>query len=519
MRNNYKTKITAIKGNVFVLFLSFLTTIGVAQSDYSVTPIPHQVYTASVPVQGTMDDKYSEIIPLTFNFDFFGNIYNQIVVSTNGYIDFRTDLANTISPWSFSTTIPNANFVTKNSILGSYHDLNNYNAEGTLTYAVVGSAPYRKFVVIFNNHSHYSCSTPKSSFQMVLYESLNIIDVQIIKKELCPGWNGGRAVSGIINSTGTIAFTPPNRNTGQWTALAEGWRYSRPLATNQYFYTKCDANLDGFEVFNLQVVQADLSPANPSAITFYPTLADAQSQTNSLLSLNYTNSVAVSQTIYASGLGQIKEVQLRVLNCSNDYDLDSVATAAEDLNNDGNLANDDTDGDGIPNFTDNDDDGDLVLTTAEYVFTGGKSTQDPSTVLDTDNDGILNYLDTDDDGDGVLTINEDYNGNNNPSDDDTNTNGILDYLESTVALGVSSFQLQNTIVLYPNPTKSILNIDNRSGESISTISVYSITGTLVKEFKKADALQTISISDLQNGVYFVKILISNQVLNYKFIKK
>jgi len=49
---------------------------------------------------------------------------------------------------------------------------------------------------------------------------------------------------------------------------------------------------------------------------------------------------------------------------------------------------------------------------------------------DTDGDGIPDYLDADDDGDGVLTKDEDANGNGNPLDDDTDGDGIPDYLDA-----------------------------------------------------------------------------------------
>jgi hypothetical protein len=206
-----------------------------------------------------------------------------------------------------------------------------------------------------------------------------------------------------------------------------------------------------------------------------------------------------------------------VIDCDNDYDLDSVATADEDLNADTNLANDDTDLDGIPNFIDNDDDGDMILTSVEYVFT--RSTNSAMSLSDTDGDTIPNYLDNDDDGDGVLTINEDYNGNNNPADDDTNSNSIPDYLENAVALGVNNFAIQKEVTIYPNPVSSILNIENKSNESVVAISIYNLNGVLVKEVKSSTSLQSIAVADLQSGVYFVKIQMNSQLVNYKFIKK
>ena len=55
----------------------------------------------------------------------------------------------------------------------------------------------------------------------------------------------------------------------------------------------------------------------------------------------------------------------------------------------------DSDGDGIPNRLDPDDDNDVVLDTNDAF------PQDPKESLDTDGDGIGNNVDTDDDGDGV----------------------------------------------------------------------------------------------------------------------
>ncbi|GGI56261.1 carboxypeptidase-like regulatory domain-containing protein [Winogradskyella haliclonae] len=48
---------------------------------------------------------------------------------------------------------------------------------------------------------------------------------------------------------------------------------------------------------------------------------------------------------------------------------------------------------------------------------------------DTDGDGIPNYLDQDDDGDGINTIDEDYDGDEDPTNDDTDSDGISNYLD------------------------------------------------------------------------------------------
>lgn len=508
MKNNY---LTAKSFCFACITLAFCSSKLVAQ-DYAVMPIPYQIYTADLAVQGTQDDHYSAAIPLGFNFDFYGNTYSQVVVSTNGYIDFRSEMANGFSPFSFSQTIPNVNFPVKNSIMGCFQDLNNNNAEGTITYGTVGTAPYRKFVVMFNNNSLFACETYKSSFQMIMYETLNAIDVQLIDKQVCASWGGGNSVTGIINSTGSAGISPAGRNTGVWTAYHEGWRFTKYNSSFTYLFAKCDDDADGLVSFNLNVVKDDLIPVEPSLVKLFPSEADAIALTNEIQDPNYTNTLPYEEVLYANMNGAVVKVQLRVLNCANDYDGDNVDTAAEDLNFDTNLANDDTDADGLYNFLDNDDDGDLILTSAEYVFNRGVAA-----IQDTDGDGIPNYLDSDDDGDGVLTINEDYNHNNNPADDDSNGDLIPDYLQVTVALGVSQAQLQSQISLYPNPSSSVLHIANQSGQEIQSVSVYSAAGQLIKTISAADA-QTISVSEWATGLYFVKVTVQAGTFTYKFNK-
>ncbi len=72
-----------------------------------------------------------------------------------------------------------------------------------------------------------------------------------------------------------------------------------------------------------------------------------------------------------------------------------------------------------------DDDNDTVLSKDEDIDHDGNVKND-----DTDGDGIANYLDVDDDNDGVLTKNEDANGDGNPMNDDTDQDGIPNYLDA-----------------------------------------------------------------------------------------
>jgi len=73
-----------------------------------------------------------------------------------------------------------------------------------------------------------------------------------------------------------------------------------------------------------------------------------------------------------------------------DNDNDGIINKDEDLNNDGEVLDEDTDGDTFPNFVDPDDDNDGTLTKDEDANGDGDPTND-----DTDGDGTPDYLDTD----------------------------------------------------------------------------------------------------------------------------
>lgn len=96
----------------------------------------------------------------------------------------------------------------------------------------------------------------------------------------------------------------------------------------------------------------------------------------------------------------------------------------------------DTDGDGLLDIIDADDDGDNVPTILEGVVFTDDGAIDLELSRDTDGDGILDYLDDDDDGDGILTRNEDADGNLNPTDDNSDpaNPGFDDYLNPNVSV-------------------------------------------------------------------------------------
>lgn len=167
-------------------------------------------------------------------------------------------------------------------------------------------------------------------------------------------------------------------------------------------------------------------------------------------------------------------------------DNDGVPAFEEDINGDGNLFNDDTDGDGIPNFLDTDDDNDNVPTEAEII-----NNDNPGEYPDFDGDGIPDYLDEDDDGDGVISRYEDLNAFDELDD---NGNPILNPRTATNADGVPNY-------LNPEIAEE-LEIDLYRPNIISrTFSVQVVLQNVT--LARDDGEQNITLSTLTIGSYSV----------------
>ncbi len=178
----------------------------------------------------TEDDRWSSIINLPFTFYFFGQPYTRLIIGANGVLSFdlnrsspQTQRPNDFCQWSFDEQAPNTNLF-RNTIFGAFHDVD-VRYGGTIRYYVAGRAPQRMFVVDYDHVAHFQCHDLHTSQRVILYESTNVIDVQIIDKPTCTSWNNGNALIAIQNEAGTVAYVPPGRNTGPWSARNELWRF------------------------------------------------------------------------------------------------------------------------------------------------------------------------------------------------------------------------------------------------------------------------------------------------------
>lgn len=219
-----------MKAKLLFLFAicTLCTMLSYGQSNcYQVNPISYTPFsvTSGTPVS-LGDDNHSGVIPIGFEFCFFGNTYNQLVVASNGYVTFDLNQANEYSPWNIVYPIPDSILPT-NSIMGAYMDIDPGDG-GRVSYKTVDIAPFRKFIVDYSNIPAYgsSCIGDSVSMQIVLHETSNFIDVYLENKPVC-NWNNGVAIEGIQNIDGTEGYVVPGRNyPTQWTASLDAYRFT-----------------------------------------------------------------------------------------------------------------------------------------------------------------------------------------------------------------------------------------------------------------------------------------------------
>ncbi len=204
----------------------------------------------------TNDDVWSSVITLPFTFYFFGQPYNYLIIGANGVVSFdlnrtspQTQQPNAYCEWQLDQSLPNTNLF-RNTIFGAFHDVD-VRYGGTIKYYVSGQAPQRKFVIAYDSVAHFQCHTNYTTQRVVLYENTNVIDVQIDHKDTCSGWNNGNAVIGIQDESGTTAYVPPGRNTGQWTVTTpELWKFipngtAQGVTIDYKWYNTTDNSLVG----------------------------------------------------------------------------------------------------------------------------------------------------------------------------------------------------------------------------------------------------------------------------------
>jgi len=221
-----------------LLLLFIITSVFAAKAQvYYVTQIAYNPFPfdSGIWVTSAVDDQWGQVLGIGFDFYYFGQAYQNLIVGTNAQLSFNTSNAGTADSWNILGPLPDSLPAdTKNNIMFPWQDID-CTYKGTVKHQVYGTPPNRAFVVAFDSMPFYGsvnsvdnqyCGPSLYTGQVILYEGSNNIEMHIKDKDTCTAWNGGLAIEGIQNATGTVAYTVPGRNATQWTAHNDAWRFS-----------------------------------------------------------------------------------------------------------------------------------------------------------------------------------------------------------------------------------------------------------------------------------------------------
>ncbi|RXR19241.1 T9SS type A sorting domain-containing protein [Flavobacterium amnicola] len=522
-------------------------------NDYLVQSIPHGTnfpYTGGVLLDNSSDDVWSTVFDLPFNFCFYGNTYNQVLIGSNGLVHFPdgTQTQNGFCQWSFNSTIPNAAFPVKNAIYGVYQDTDirtppiTSPSNQNVNYYIVGVSPDRRVVINFNELPQYSCaaSVGLQTSQIILYETTNVIEINIKNRTSCTTWNGGRGLVGLQNQTGTIAHTPANRNTGVWSANNESWRFTPngnsvanfEWSKNGVFYSSANPiNVcpDNGDVFEAKVTYTNCDGTEV-------VLSDTQV-------LNVEPQITgIPQNISACVLEVESTATFDLRSNENDYGINTedydfyYFASLSDANNNVHINNPtsfvssgQTIYVGIESFYT----GCYVLKNYDLIIEHGPSSPTGSTTQFFTPGQTLENLVVN--GQNIVWFDAATNGNVLPISTPL-VNNTTYYAASSTSSGCLSGRLapgrlgvlvqetlhvdgfnKDSFKTFPNPVKNIFKVSYI--KNISNVSVTNLVGQEVLS-KKVNALQTdVDMSALSSGTYLVKVTSEGLTKTIKVIKE
>lgn len=183
----------------------------------------------SVAWGGDLDEGWADDYPIGFDFVFYGQTYNSVDITTNGWLSFKqlTGAAPTL-PVDPPVQGPPASLNHNGIIAGCWVDLWGYvmsNDDGMFA-QTVGVAPHREFRIDYHNMTKRQLPGGTAAFCIVLYETSNRIEIHYGNITA-----GTPFACGIENVAGT-----------QGAASPDGWMLAAP-ATSAYAFT-LDPELD-----------------------------------------------------------------------------------------------------------------------------------------------------------------------------------------------------------------------------------------------------------------------------------
>jgi hypothetical protein len=103
----------------------------------------------------------------------------------------------------------------------------------------------------------------------------------------------------------------------------------------------------------------------------------------------------------------------------------------------------------------------------------------------------------------------------------TGCNSALEVDSACTYLSTIDNKIDSAISIYPNPAFSniTLELDNRASRISTHLSIYNIEGKLLIKNDLVGAITTVNVSELNNGIYIIKIISLDNVLVKKIVKK
>ncbi len=178
------------------------------------------------------DDGKSAVLPIGFDFTFFGNTYSEFVILSNGLISFDTTVSNMGDSY-LAQSIP-VNDDWNNIIALAWVDISPQITSngGSITYETLGRVPNRRLVVDFKNVTYYAGSRlPNLSTQAILYEGTNIVEIHTSYQDSCQDSDGDFdsaytfITQGVENADGTEAYYVPGRVQSDYSLLEDAVRF------------------------------------------------------------------------------------------------------------------------------------------------------------------------------------------------------------------------------------------------------------------------------------------------------
>jgi hypothetical protein len=502
--------------------------------NYTVQAIPYNPpfpFDSGNTVIANMDDVWSSVINLPFSFCYYGIMYNEFIIGSNGLVSFDLSYAGGSCQWSFTDACPSPH-LPLNCIFGVFQDLDPTYL-GSINWISSGSYPNRMLEVSFykipyfgdsNSVSTGSCGGPMfATSQIVFYESTNIIDVYIGNKDLCSGWNSGNGLLGIQDTSGNNGIAPPGRNTSQWTAHEEAWRFYpagnpdynvswwsgglqigssdslliQPNSSMQIVgmlqFTTCDStemiitDTANVSVLNAGTLPIGISPVSDTicsgdTVGLHASGADTYSWTpaaglSGISGPDVIASPAVSTYYIVNGYDSLG-------NSGCNFTYIHVNRIEVDLGSDTSLCGDQF----------------LVLNAGPgydaYAWSNGSTSQ--SVTLDTNHTGL---------GTKHILITVESSGC-------FGTDSInIEFLDCT---GIGENRSPN-ISIFPNPTGRMLMIQ-RNESSRAIIIITSIIGARLFSGISADEMIQLDLKDISSGIYLLTISTGSKILTYKLFK-